>query len=129
MKKIISICLVFSMMVSMACVAYAHSPRYVAIGSFQLLGKVNSTSVSVEAAVTLNDSYDSETIISLERSSNGGPFKHYTTLATKSSSRTSYSVSTSKSNLSSSYDYRVKAEVYVYDENGRQIDYDYQYLN
>lgn len=80
-------------------------------------------------SVKLNDSYDSETIISLERSSNGGPFKHYTTLATKSSSRTSYSVSTSKSNLSSSYDYRVKAEVYVYDENGRQIDYDYQYLN
>ena len=49
----------------MACVVYAHSPRYAIIRDFELVGHIGATSVSGEASVRLNDSYDSETTITM----------------------------------------------------------------
>ena len=52
-------------MVTMACVVYAHSPRYAIIRDFELVGHIGATSVSGGAFVHLNDSYDSETTITM----------------------------------------------------------------
>lgn len=56
---------VLSRMVTMACVVYAHSPRYAIIRDFELVGHIGATSVSGGAFVRLNDSYDSETTITM----------------------------------------------------------------
>lgn len=57
------------------------------------------------------------------------PYRDYLTLESKSSSKASYTVSASESGLSSAYDYRVKAELYVYDDAGNEIEYDCIYLD
>ena len=126
MKKALKIGVAALMIAAMTCTAYA---RYAHIRQFTFDGEVNATSVYGETYVVLGGSYPSETVITLERSSNGGPFRAYRELESKSSSKTFYSASGEASGLSSSYDYRLKAEVYVYDDNGDEIDYACAYID
>lgn len=127
MKKFIQMSLAILMVAAMTCVAYA---RYTNILRFKISGNVGSTSVSSTVSVTLNGNQDSVTEVTLERSSNGGSsYRDYLTLESKSSSTANYTVYASKSGLSSAYDYRVKAELYVYDDAGNEIEYDCIYLD
>lgn len=126
-KKVIGLSLAVLMILGSATATYA-SARYVCIREFLFSGSVTSTSVVGEANVGLSGAYDSETVITLERSS-GGEFQDYLILTKKSSTRSSYTASASKSGLSSAYDYRLRAELFVYDDNGNQIDYDCSYID
>ena len=127
MKKFIQMSLAILMVAAMTCVAYA---RYTNILRFKILGNVGSTSVSSTVSVTLNGNQNSLTEVILERSSDGGnSYYDYRTLESKSSTSATYSVYASKSGLSSAYDYRVKAELYVYDDAGNEIEYDCTYLD
>lgn len=127
MKRFIQVSLAILMVAAMTCVAYA---RYSHIGRFSIAGNIGSTSVTSMTTVMLNKSCDSMTEVTLERSSNGGAtYEDYRTLETKSSSSSSYTVIANKSGLSSAYDYRVKAELYVYDDAGNEIEYDCIYLD
>ena len=126
MKKFIQMSLAILMVAAMTCVAYA---RYTNILRFKISGNVGSTSVSSTVSVTLNGNQNSLTEVILERSSDGGnSYYDYRTLESKSSTSATYSVYASKSGLSSAYDYRVKAELYVYDDAGNEIEYDCSYL-
>ena len=127
MKKFIQMSLAILMVAAMTCVAYA---RYTNILRFKISGNVGSTSVSSTVSVTLNGNQNSLTEVILERSSDGGnSYYDYRTLESKSSASATYSVYASKSGLSSAYDYRVKAELYVYDDAGNEIEYDCTYLD
>lgn len=126
-RKVIGLSLATLMILGSATAAYA-SARYVCIREFLFSGSVTSTSVVGEANVGLSSAYDSETIITLERSS-GGAFQDYLVLTDKSSTRSSYMASASKNGLSSAYDYRLRAELFVYDDNGKQIDYACAYVD
>ncbi len=127
MKKFIQMSLAILMVAAMTCVAYA---RYTNILRFKISGNVGSTSVSSTVSVTLNGNQNSLTEVILERSSDGGnSYYDYRTLESKSSTSATYSVYASKSGLSSAYDYRVKAELYVYDDAGNEIEYDCTYLD
>ena len=127
MKKFIQMSLAILMVAAMTCVAYA---RYTNILRFKISGNVGSTSVSSTVSVTLNGNQNSLTEVILERSSDGGNSSYdYRTLESKSSTSATYSVYASKSGLSSAYDYRVKAELYVYDDAGNEIEYDCTYLD
>lgn len=127
MKKFIQMSLAILMVAAMTCVAYA---RYTNILRFKISGNVGSTSVSSTVSVTLNGNQNSLTEVILERSSDGGnSYYDYRTLESKSSTSATYSVYASKSGLSSAYDYRVKAELYVYDDAGNEIEYDCNYLD
>ena len=127
MKKFIQMSLAILMVAAMTCVAYA---RYTNILRFKISGNVGSTSVSSTVSVTLNGTQNSLTEVILERSSDGGnSYYDYRTLESKSSTSATYSVYASKSGLSSAYDYRVKAELYVYDDAGNEIEYDCTYLD
>ena len=127
MKRFIQVSLAILMVVAMTCVAYA---RYTNILRFKISGNVGSTSVSSTVSVTLNGNQNSLTEVILERSSDGGnSYYDYRTLESKSSTSATYSVYASKSGLSSAYDYRVKAELYVYDDAGNEIEYDCTYLD
>ena len=127
MKKFIQMSLAILMVAAMTCVAYA---RYTNILRFKISGNVGSTSVSSTVSVTLNGNQNSLTEVILERSSDGGnSYYYYRTLESKSSTSATYSVYASKSGLSSAYDYRVKAELYVYDDAGNEIEYDCTYLD
>ena len=127
MKKFIQMSLAILMVAAMTCVAYA---RYTNILRFKIPGNVGSTSVSSTVSVTLNGNQNSLTEVILERSSDGGnSYYDYRTLESKSSTSATYSVYASKSGLSSAYDYRVKAELYVYDDAGNEIEYDCTYLD
>ena len=127
MKKFIQMSLAILMVAAMTCVAYA---RYTNILRFKISGNVGSTSVSSTVSVTLNGNQNSLTEVILERSSDGGnSYYDYRTLESKSSTSATYSVYASKSGLSSAYDYRVKAELYVYDDAGNEIEYDCIYLD
>ena len=127
MKKFIQMSLAILMVAAMTCVAYA---RYTNILRFKISGNVGSTSVSSTVSVTLNGNQNSLTEVILERSSDGGnSYYDYRTLESKSSTSATYSVYASKSGLSSAYDYRVKAELYVYDGAGNEIEYDCTYLD
>ena len=127
MKKFIQMSLAMLMVAAMTCVAYA---RYTNILRFKISGNVGSTSVSSTVSVTLNGNQNSLTEVILERSSDGGnSYYDYRTLESKSSTSATYSVYASKSGLSSAYDYRVKAELYVYDDAGNEIEYDCTYLD
>ena len=127
MKKFIQMSLAILMVAAMTCVAYA---RYTNILRFKISGNVGSTSVSSTVSVTLNGNQNSLTEVILERSSDGGnSYYDYRTLESKSSTSATYSVYASKSGLSSAYDYRVKAELYVYDDAGNEIEYDCVYLD
>ena len=127
MKKFIQMSLAILMVAAMTCVAYA---RYTNILRFKISGNVGSTSVSSTVSVTLNGNQNSLTEVILERSSDGGnSYYDYRTLESKSSTSATYSVYASKSGLSSAYDYRVKAELYVYDDAGNEFEYDCNYLD
>lgn len=127
MKRFIQVSLAIVMVAAMTCVAYA---RYGNIGRFTISGNIGSTSVSSMVSVTLNGNYSSLTEVTLERSSDGGnSYRDYCTLETKESSSANYKVYADKSGLSSAYDYRVKAELYVYDDAGNEIEYDCTYLD
>lgn len=127
MKRLIQVSLAILMVTAMTCVAYA---RYTNILRFSITGNIGSTSVSSTVSVTLNGNQDSVTEVTLERSGDGGnSYRDYLTLESKSSSKASYTVSASESGLSSAYDYRVKAELYVYDDAGNEIEYDCIYLD
>ena len=127
MKKFIQMSLAILMVAAMTCVAYA---RYTNILRFKISGNVGSTSVSSTVSVTLNGNQNSLTEVILERSSDGGnSYYDYRTLESKSSTSATYSVYASKSGLSSAYDYRVRAELYVYDDAGNEIEYDCTYLD
>ena len=127
MKRFIQVSLAIVMVAAMTCVAYA---RYTNILRFKISGNVGSTSVSSTVSVTLNGNQNSLTEVLLERSSDGGnSYYDYRTLESKSSTSATYSVYASKSGLSSAYDYRVKAELYVYDDAGNEIEYDCTYLD
>ena len=127
MKKFIQMSLAILMVAAMTCVAYA---RYTNILRFKISGNVGSTSVSSTVSVTLNGNQNSLTEVILERSSDGGnSYYDYRTLESKSSTSATYSVYASKSGHSSAYDYRVKAELYVYDDAGNEIEYDCTYLD
>ena len=127
MKKFIQMSLAILMVAAMTCVAYA---RYTNILRFKISGNVGSTSVSSTVSVTLNGNQNSLTEVILERSSDGGnSYYDYRTLESKSSTSATYSVYASKSGLSSAYDHRVKAELYVYDDAGNEIEYDCTYLD
>ena len=127
MKRFIQVSLAILMVAAMTCVAYA---RYTNILRFKISGNVGSTSVSSTVSVTLNGNQNSLTEVILERSSDGGnSYYDYRTLESKSSTSATYSVYASKSGLSSAYDYRVKAELYVYDDAGNEIEYDCTYLD
>lgn len=127
MKRLIQVSLAILMVTAMTYVAYA---RYTNILRFSITGNIGSTSVSSTVSVTLNGNQDSVTEVTLERSSDGGnSYRDYLTLESKSSSTAHYTVYTSKRGLSSAYDYRVKAELYVYDDAGNEIEYDCIYLD
>ena len=126
MKRFIQVSLAILMVAALTCVAYA---RYSYIGRFRLSGSIGSTSISSTVNVQLNERLDSKVVVKLERSSdNGGSFQPYSTLKTYTSSLDRYNFDVSKSGLSSAYDYRLKAELYVYDDYGYEIDYDCTYL-
>ena len=127
MKRFIQVSLAILMVAALTCVAYA---RYSYIGRFSLVGSIGSTSVSSTVNVQLNEQLDSKVVVKLERSSdNGGSFQPYSTLKTYTSSSDRYNFDVNKSGLSSAYDYRVKAELYVYDDAGNEIEYDCAYLD
>lgn len=127
MKRFIQVSLAILMVAAMTCVAYA---RYTNILRFKISGNIGSTSVSSTVNVQLNERLDSKVVIKLERSSdNGGSFQSYSTLKTYTSSLDRYNFDVNKSGLSSAYDYRVKAELYVYDDAGNEIEYDCNYLD
>ena len=127
MKRLIQVSLAILMVTAMTYVAYA---RYTNILRFSITGNIGSTSVSSTVSVTLNGNQNSLTEVILERSSDGGnSYYDYRTLESKSSTSATYSVYASKSGLSSAYDYRVKAELYVYDDAGNEIEYDCTYLD
>ena len=126
MKRLIQVSLAVLMLAALTCVAYA---RYSYIGRFGLAGSIGSTSVSSTVNVQLNERLDSKVVVKLERSSdNGGSFQPYSTLKTYTSSSDRYNFDVNKSGLSSAYDYRLKAELYVYDDYGYEIDYNCTYL-
>lgn len=129
MKKLISVGLAVVMALAMTSIAFAVAPRYNVIASFSAGGEINSTSVSGEATALFRDPVDSTIKLTLERSKNGGSFSRYRTLATESDTGYSIAAEASASGLSSSYEYRIKAEVFAYDDNGNQIDYDYMYID
>ena len=127
MKRLIQVSLAILMVAALTCVAYA---RYSYIGRFRLSGSIGSTSISSTVNVQLNERLDSKVVVKLERSSdNGGSFQPYSTLKTYTSSSDRYNFDVNKSGLSSAYDYRVKAELYVYDDAGNEIEYDCIYLD
>lgn len=127
MKRFIQVSLAILMVAALTCVAYA---RYSYIGRFRLSGSIGSTSISSTVNVQLNERLDSKVVVKLERSSdNGGSFQPYSTLKTYTSSLDRYNFDVNKSGLSSAYDYRVKAELYVYDDAGNEIEYDCIYLD
>ncbi len=128
MKKIIAYSMAALIVLATATAAYAADARYAYIRKFLFDGEVTATSVYGEANIGLSSSYDSETVITLERSS-GGSFQEYRVLESKSSTRSSYLVSAEESGLSSAYNYRLKAELFVYDDNGNQIDYACAYVD
>lgn len=127
MKRFIQVSLAILMVTAMTCVAYA---RYTNILRFKILGNIGSTSVSSTITVVLKENYDSMTKVTLEKSNdNGNSFQPYSTLKTYTSSSDQYNFDVNKSGLSSAYDYRVKAELYVYDDAGNEIEYDCNYLD
>ena len=127
MKRFIQVSLAILMVAALTCVAYA---RYSYIGRFRLSGSIGSTSISSTVNVQLNERLDSKVVVKLERSSdNGGSFQPYSTLKTYTSSLDRYNFDVNKSGLSSAYDYQVKAELYVYDDAGNEIEYDCIYLD
>ena len=127
MKRFIQVSLAILMVAALTCVAYA---RYSYIGRFRLSGSIGSTSISSTVNVQLSERLDSKVVVKLERSSdNGGSFQPYSTLNTYTSSLDRYNFDVNKSGLSSAYDYRVKAELYVYDDAGNEIEYDCIYLD
>ena len=127
MKRFIQVSLAILMVAALTCVAYA---RYSYIGRFRLSGSIGSTSSSSTVNVQLSERLDSKVVVKLERSSdNGGSFQPYSTLKTYTSSLDRYNFDVNKSGLSSAYDYRVKAELYVYDDAGNEIEYDCIYLD
>lgn len=127
MKRFIQVSLAILMVTAMTCVAYA---RYTNILRFKILGNIGSTSVSSTITVVLKENYDSMTKVTLEKSNdNGNSFQPYSTLKTYTSSSNQYNFDVNKSGLSSAYDYRVKAELYVYDDAGNEIEYDCIYLD
>lgn len=127
MKRFIQVSLAILMVAAMTCVAYA---RYTNILRFKISGNIGSTSVSSTITVVLKENYDSMTKVTLEKSNdNGNSFQPYSTLKTYTSSSDQYNFDVNKSGLSSAYDYRVKAELYVYDDAGNEIEYDCTYLN
>ena len=127
MKRFIQVSLAILMVAALTCVAYA---RYSYIGRFRLSGSIGSTSISSTVNVQLSERLDSKVVVKLERSSdNGGRFQPYSTLKTYTSSLDRYNFDVNKSGLSSAYDYRVKAELYVYDDAGNEIEYDCIYLD
>lgn len=127
MKRFIQVSLAILMVTAMTCVAYA---RYTNILRFKILGNIGSTSVSSTITVVLKENYDSMTKVTLEKSNdNGNSFQPYSTLKTYTSSSDQYNFDVNKSGLSSAYDYRVKAELYVYDDAGNEIEYDCTYLD
>lgn len=127
MKRFIQVSLAILMVAAMTCVAYA---RYSNILRFKILGNIRSTSISSTITVILNENQDSMVEVTLERSSDGGKsFQPYITLKNFTSSLDQYTFDADKSGLSSAYDYRVKAELYVYDDAGNEIEYDCTYLD
>lgn len=129
MKKIFALGLAALTIAAVTCTAYATAARYVCIRQFTFDGEVTSTSAYGETYASLSGRYDSETVITLERSTDGGrTFRKYKVLESKNSSSSSYSASGETSGLSSSYDYRLKAELTVYDASGNEIDYAYDYI-
>lgn len=119
MKRFIQVSLAILMVTAMTCVAYA---RYTNILRFKILGNIGSTSVSSTITVVLKENYDSMTKVTLEKSNdNGNSFQPYSTLKTYTSSSDQYNFDVNKSGLSSAYDYRVKAELYVYDDAGNEL--------
>lgn len=127
MKRFIQVSLAILMVTAMTCVVYA---RYTNILRFKILGNIGSTSVSSTITVVLKENYDSMTKVTLEKSNdNGNSFQPYSTLKTYTSSSDQYNFDVNKSGLSSAYDYRVKAELYVYDDAGNEIEYDCIYLD
>lgn len=125
MKKHISMGIAVACALAMTSVAYA---RYSVISSFSTTADISSTSVSADASVRFNESTDATLKLSLERSSNNGAsYSKYRTLDTQSGKGYTLAADGRASGLSSAYDYRVKAEVFVYDEDGNQIEYDFIY--
>ena len=128
MKKFIALALAITAISVMSCTAYA-AARYSRIRYFDFDGEVTSSSVYGEADISLSSNYPSKTVITLERSTDGGStFRKYRELKSKSSTSSSYSVSGEAGSLSSAYDYRLKAELFVYDSNGNEIEYDSAYI-
>ncbi len=127
MKKIVSISVAVMMAFAMISVAYA---RYAVITSFDVTGDISASSVNGQATAIFGETVDATVKLTLERSSNGGTsFSRYRLLGSKSKVGKVINVSGEASNLSTAYDYRIKAEVFVYDDSGSQIDYDYVYID
>lgn len=127
MRRIVSISIAVIMAFAMISVAYA---RYAVIASFDVTGSISASSVNGQATAIFHETVDATVELTLERSSNGGAsFSQYRTLASKSKVGKVIDVTGKASGLSTAYDYRIKAEVFVYDDSGNQIDYDYAYID
>lgn len=127
-RRFLSLGLALLVMTATTSIAYA---RYAYILQFTFDGDVGTTSVYGEAYVALSGDQDSSvTKITLERSSDGGrTFVTDRLLKFKRSSSDSYSTVAELNNLNSAYDYRMKAEIFVYDEDDNEIDYDVAYID
>lgn len=126
MKRIVSISIAVMMAFTMISVAYA---RYAVIANFDVTGDISASSVNGQATAIFGETVDATVKLTLERSSNGGTsFSKYRTLASKSKVGKVIDVTGEASGLSTAYDYRIKAEVFVYNDSGNQIDYDYEYV-
>lgn len=127
-RRFLSLGLALLVMTATTSIAYA---RYAYIRQFTFDGDVGTTSVYGEAYVALSGDQDSSvTKITLERSSDGGrTFVTDRLLKFKRSSSDSYSTVAELNNLNSAYDYRMKAEIFVYDEDDNEIDYDVAYID
>ena len=129
MKKLISVGLAVVMALAMTSIAFAVAPRYNVIASFDTSGRVTSTSAYASTTAVFGESVDATVKLTLERSKDGSSFSRYRTLASESKYGRMIGVEGEATGLSSSYEYRIKAEVFAYDDNGNEIDYDYAYID
>lgn len=127
MKRALSLGLALIVMAAATSVAYA---RYAYIRQFTFDGDIGSTSVYGEAYVSLDGQDSSMTTITLQRSSDGGrTYKTDRVLTARHTTSSSYSAVGEADNLNPAYEYRLKAEVFVYDEDNNEIDYDVAYID
>lgn len=126
-KRTLSLGLAVFMMAAATSVAYA---RYAYIRQFTFDGDIGTTSVYGETYVLLSGQDSSMTTITLERSSDGGrTYQAQRMLTARHTTSSSYSAVGEADNLDPAYDYRLKAEIFVYDEDNNEIDYDVAYID